>query len=185
LREDNADVRLADQASALGLLNAERRSSLERKRADIERGLAGLRAARLNPDGPTNALLAEAGEPELSSPATAFDLLRRPALTYAVVAAIARLPRYRADVEQQLEIAAKYDGYIRRQLADIDRMRGLEQAALPDELDFADVDGLSTEAGEKLARVRPRSLGQASRISGLTPAAISALAIHLKKTRAG
>jgi tRNA uridine 5-carboxymethylaminomethyl modification enzyme len=185
LREDNADVRLARQASELALLTAERRTALERKRGEIEGGLAALQAARMNPDGVTNALLAEAGEPELSSPATAFDLLRRPALTYATVAMIARLPRHSADVEQQLEIAAKYDGYIRRQLADVDRMRGLEETSLPDGLDFHAIDGLSAEAEEKLARIRPRSLGQASRISGLTPAAISALAIHLKKTRAG
>jgi tRNA uridine 5-carboxymethylaminomethyl modification enzyme len=185
LREDNADIRLADQGMALSLLTPARRAALDRKRTDIACGFAALEETRLNPDGRTNALLARAGEAELSSPVTAFDLLRRPGLSYAVLADIAQLPRYASAVEQQLEIAAKYDGYIRRQLVDVDRMRGLEQTALPDELDFDDVDGLSAEAGEKLARVRPRSLGQASRISGLTPAAISALAIHLKKTRAG
>jgi tRNA uridine 5-carboxymethylaminomethyl modification enzyme len=181
LREDNADLRLADTAEELGILTAERASRLRGKRAAIGRGVAALRKLRVTPSVAINAALAGMDEASLSSPATAFDLLRRPNLSYAKLAALASLDRFDADVERQLEITARYDGYIERQEAEVERMRGLEDALLPENLDFSRVDGLSTEAGEKLARARPRSLGQASRLSGLTPAAISALAIHLKK----
>jgi tRNA uridine 5-carboxymethylaminomethyl modification enzyme len=183
LREDNADVRLAEYARSLGLLDAGRLDKLARKCAAMEHGIATLRRARVNPDARTNAALAAAGEPDLTSPVTAFDLLRRPGLHYATVASAAGLERFPIDIERELEVAAKYDGYIQRQAAEVERMRGLEEAVVPADLDFSSIDGLSAEAGEKLTRVRPGSLGQASRISGLTPAAISALAIHLKKKR--
>ena len=98
-----------------------------------------------------------------------------------MVAELADLERFPPEVELQLTTEASYHGYVERQRAEIERMRSLEDAALPSELDYAGVDGLSSEAREKLMRVRPSSLGQASRISGLTPAAVSALAVHLKK----
>lgn len=119
----------------------------------------------------------------MSGPGSAYDLLRRPGMTYETLANIADLPRYDADVERQIEIEAAYDGYVQRQLEEVDRMAGLESAKIPSGLDYRVVEGLSAEATEKLARVEPRTLGQASRISGITPAAISAVAIYLKKRR--
>jgi len=182
LREDNADVRLAEQALTLGLLPASRQGGVTAKRRALSAGLEALRSTPVNPDAATNAALRRAGEPPLASPTTAFDLMRRPAVGFETVAEIAGLVRPEREIEIQLEIAARYDGYIRRQNDEVERMRGLERTRLPADLDYAAVDGLSAEASEKLERVRPCSLGQVSRIGGVTPAALAALAIHLKKT---
>jgi len=184
LREDNADLRLASHASQVNLLSLERFSALEKKREDVRRAVTALQSCRVAPTEEVNQSLVHLGEMPLATPCSAFTLLRRPSLTYADIALLTGLQRYSPVVEEQLEIAAKYDGYIRRQLAEVDRMRGLEETLLPADMRFEEVHGLSVEAGEKLTRVRPRSLGQAARISGLTPAAVSAIAIHLKKQRA-
>jgi len=183
LREDNADRRLGSLAADLGLLGPERLQALERKREAIAQGLGVLRGRPLNPDGETLTRLAAIGESPLSGPGSAYDLLRRPGMTYETLASIADLPRYDFDVERQIEIEAAYDGYVQRQLDEVDRMSGLESAKIPSGLDYREVEGLSAEATEKLGRVEPRTLGQASRISGITPAAISAIAIFLRKRR--
>ena len=184
LREDNADLRLADKSLSLGLLSAERSRRLVSKRGAIETALAALHDTRANPSQSTNAALEAVGEAALASPCSAFDLLRRPNLEYAFVAELFNLARMDAETEQQISIAAHYDGYIRRQHEEVRRMRGLERTELPAGLDFSAVAGLSSEATEKLSRTRPATLGQVSRMSGLTPAAVSALAIHLKKAGA-
>ncbi len=184
LREDNADLRLAEQALAVGLLSEKRQQALHRKRRLLEQAERDL-ASTVVPSGEAaNQTFLAAGHPPLERSLTAGELLRRPGASYALVAELAGLVRYDSEVEEQLEIRARYHGYIQRQTTEIERMRGLERAALPPEIDYAMVAGLSHEAREKLLRVRPQSLGQASRISGLTPAAITALAIHLKKRRA-
>jgi tRNA uridine 5-carboxymethylaminomethyl modification enzyme len=183
LREDNADLRMLPHAAGLALLPADRRQATEEKRDDIERATRALKTRAVTPSETVNAVLVALGEPPLSCVVTAFDLLRRPSISYAAVATAVGLARFSAGVERQVEIAAKYAGYIQRQHAEIDRVRGLEQAMLPEDLDFDAVEGLSTEASEKLSRVRPRSLGQAGRISGLTRAAVTALAFHLRKRR--
>ncbi len=181
LREDNADLRLAGRALDIGLLPAARVARLGRKQNDFEQAVARLRAARLTPSNASNALLTEAGLGPMTEPISAYDLLRREDVDFAFAAALAGLEDIEATVAEQVQIEARYDGYIRRQQAEIHRMRGLEQTLVPEGFIFRDVAGLSSEATEKLERVRPRSLGQASRISGVTPAAISAIAIHLKK----
>jgi tRNA uridine 5-carboxymethylaminomethyl modification enzyme len=184
LREDNADLRLAEHSSQLNLLSRERLSAVAKKREDVSRAFSELRTRRVSPSDELNRALADLAEAPLATPCSAFELLRRPSLGYAQIAVLVGLARYAAAVEEQVEIAAKYDGYIRRQLAEVDRMRDLEGTLLPSDIRFDEVRGLSAEAEEKLTRVRPRSLGQASRISGLTPAAVAAIAIHLKKQRA-
>ena len=184
LREDNADLRLAEHAAKLDLLSADRFSALMRKREDVDRAISSLQSRRVAPSDAVNRTLTELGEQPLAAPCSAFELLRRPGLGYVELSAVTGIERYAPAVEEQVAIAAKYDGYIRRQLAEIDRMRGLEDTLLPDDMRFDEVHGLSVEAEEKLTRVRPSSLGQASRISGLTPAAVAAIAIHLKKQRA-
>ncbi|MFQ5473896.1 MAG: tRNA uridine-5-carboxymethylaminomethyl(34) synthesis enzyme MnmG, partial [Dehalococcoidia bacterium] len=181
LREDNADLRLAGPANLLGLITPERRAAVETKNRLMADGLEHLLATRVTPRRDVNECLERYGESALASPATAFELLKRPGLDYAEVAEVAELQRYPAAVEEQLEIAASYHGYVERQGEEIARMRSLESTRLPRGLDYASVSGLSHEAREKLSRVRPTSLGQVSRISGLTPAALSALAIHLRK----
>jgi tRNA uridine 5-carboxymethylaminomethyl modification enzyme len=184
LREDNADLRLAPHAAELDLLCETRRKTLQRRHEDVTRVIEGLRARRVAPTGVVNAALSSIGEPALTGPTSAFELLRRPGLRYRDVADLAGLDRFDDAVEEQAEISAKYDGYIRRQLAEVERLRGLEDTVIPADVRFEDVNGLSAEAREKLSKVRPRSLGQAGRISGLTPAAVTALALHLKKRRA-
>jgi tRNA uridine 5-carboxymethylaminomethyl modification enzyme len=116
----------------------------------------------------------------LREAARAFDLLRRPELSYADVVRVARLePALNFDQAAELETEVKYEGYVRRQTEAIERAKRLEDAAIPDSLDFHAVPGLSTEASERLSSVRPRSLGQAARMPGITPAAVSILAVHI------
>jgi tRNA uridine 5-carboxymethylaminomethyl modification enzyme len=185
LREDNADRRLGGHGEKIGLLPAGRRDALREKAAGIHAGLATLRGRRLNPDLVTQEKLVALGYAPLAGPGTAYDLLRRPGMTYEALAGIADLPRFDAAVEREIEIEVAYEGYVQRQLDEVDRMAGLEGTRIPDGMDYARVEGLSAEATEKLRRVEPRTMGQASRISGITPAALSAIAIHLKRrTRA-
>ncbi len=181
LRHDNADHRLSERALSIGLLSEARRSLLTRKCERIEEALSLLRATRINPTREVRELAESAGQSAPMTPLSAFDLLRRPRIRYEQVAAMARLPRYETEVEDELEAEAAYAGYVGRQQEEVARLRALEAAELPVDLSYADVNGLSSEAREKLDSVRPRSLGQAGRISGITPAAVSALAVHLKK----
>lgn len=183
LREDNADRRLADAAIATGLLSEERVAAVRQKASRITDGLAALKATTVKPDGSTQARLAELGESPLPGPGSAYDLLRRPGMTYARLRILADVPVYAREVERQIEIEAAYDGYVQRQLDEVAKMSGLEAARIPVDLDYGQVEGLSAEATEKLRRIEPRTVGQAARISGITPAAVSALAIHLKRRK--
>jgi tRNA uridine 5-carboxymethylaminomethyl modification enzyme len=182
LREDNADIRLLDRADEIGVRSAELCNATREKKAAVEVGIDRLERESVRPNETTNRALAEYGEAPLSSPTTAFDLLRRPGFDYAAVSRIADLSELAESVSSQIEIFAKYEGYIRRQKVEIERMRRLEHTLLPADLSYELVEGLSNEATEKLSRVRPQSLGQVARISGLTPSAVTALAVHLKKT---
>jgi tRNA uridine 5-carboxymethylaminomethyl modification enzyme len=164
------------------LLSDDRDRLLQTKLDGIAAGLADLERTRVTPNNSLNETLTALGHAPLTSPCTAFELLQRPTLDYAGVAGLLGLVRRDAAVEEQLSITARYDGYIRRQADEIRRMRGLEQARLPEDFDYRHVDGLSAEATEKLERTRPQSLGQVSRISGITPAAVAAIAVHLKRT---
>jgi len=158
LREDNADLRLVRYGHGLGLVSRERHEAVERRRAQVAAEIQRLEATRV---GGTRLL----------------QLLRRPEVTYADVRRLD--PDALADptVARQVEVAAKYEGYIRRMLDDVARFRRLEERLIPDGLDYRAVPGLSTEIRERLIEVRPRSLGQASRIPGVTPAAISILTV--------
>jgi len=183
LREDNADVRLERRAHEIGLLTSERLRMVEAKRSALEAGLLELQQTRILPSPTVNRLLADHGETPVTDSVTAFDLLKRPAMTFEVLNQVCGLSRRAADVEIDLSCSAKYEGYVRRQNAETDRTRALEQSLLPLDLDYDRVEGLSSEAREKLARVRPRSLGHAARMSGLTPTAIVAVAVHLRRNR--
>ncbi len=185
LREDNADLRLAKHARSLGLLSFQRLARLKKKQVEISDSLAALERSRVNPNSSVNGRLTVAGTEPLTSPVSGMELLRRPGLDYAFVAAVAGLPRFDPEIERQLEIIVAYQGYIDRAEVEVERMRGLESTRLPPDLDYRTVCGLSVEAAEKLDRVRPCSLGQVSRIGGLTPAAVATLAVHLKKLQRG
>ena len=189
LREDNADLRLTPMGRAMGLVDDPRWSFFERKRAAIA-GRTRAPASRLGPSGHRAATRLEAtlGAP-LSREQRAFELLRRPEVPYAALDAALgdgtddwRHDERLADqVPLQVDVQAKYTGYIDRQHEEIERQRRHEETRLPESLDYAGVRGLSNEVRQKLTQHRPATLGQAARIPGLTPAAISILLIHLKR----
>ena len=185
LREDNADLRLAELGQRVGAVGAaefERtRSKSELIHAEIER----LEATIVVPSTGVNARLRSLGTAEITQPASLAQLLRRPELSYQAVCDLGGSPaqraQLRADVVMQVEVSLKYSGYVKRQSDAVDRFKRMEEARIPDDLDYAAVRGLSREACERLAHIRPRSLGQAARVPGVTPAALSLLSVHLKR----
>ena len=182
LREDNADLRLRDIGYELGLVNNQTYKKFQEKRQVINKTLAKFENTTIKPNPEINSLLEKLGSAQLRQPISLKDLLRRPEVTFDDLAQLAKLDQPLAMVEKhEVQLQVKYQGYIERQNEQVERFRRLESVALPEEIDYAELAGLSHEVIEKLSRVRPRSLGQASRISGITPAAISALQIHLRK----
>jgi tRNA uridine 5-carboxymethylaminomethyl modification enzyme len=188
LREDNADLRLTARGRELGLVCDSRWEFFQRKRATVEQEIERLERAVVQPSEVDAALLGKLGAP-LSREAHAFDLLRRPELHYDDLTAVA--PAATADwqgdealneqVRLQVEVQAKYSGYLKRQSDEIERQIRHEELRLPPDIDYSQVGGLSNEARQRLCDVRPETLGQAARIPGLTPAAVSLLLVHLKK----
>ncbi|MES9815394.1 MAG: tRNA uridine-5-carboxymethylaminomethyl(34) synthesis enzyme MnmG [Candidatus Thiodiazotropha sp.] len=186
LREDNADLRLTETGRHLGLVDDRRWGAFCRKRDAIEREQQRLKGIWLSP-GEVEPAQAEAVlGGVLSKQACAINLLARPNVAYRQLMGLAKLGPGESDpqVIEQLEVQAKYAGYIDRQRGEIEKQRTNEAVLLPDGLDYATVRGLSSEVMEKLQRHRPQTLGQAGRIPGVTPAAISLLLIHLKKRSA-
>jgi tRNA uridine 5-carboxymethylaminomethyl modification enzyme len=187
LREDNADLRLTEKGRDLGLVDERRWQIFSEKRELVESETARLSRVTVRPVDVPN------GHPlgELGRDAGAYDLLRRPEVRYVDVVSLERVgvnpelaklsEEVASQVSQQLEIQARYSGYIERQTAEIERQRKHATTPIPPEFSYVAVDGLSNEVREKLERIRPASIGQAGRISGMTPAAISLLLIHLKK----
>jgi tRNA uridine 5-carboxymethylaminomethyl modification enzyme len=185
LRQDNADLRLRDKGYDVGLVTAEDYRQFTEKRQQIEAEIGRLSASRVLPSEWGNALLQERGTDALTQPALAADLLKRPQLSYAeVLRLLGDTPTLSAAVIEQVEVHLKYDGYIRRQLEQVARMEHMEDMPLPEEADYGRVPGLSHEIREKLAHIRPVSLGQAARISGVTPAAVAILMVYFQKRRA-
>jgi tRNA uridine 5-carboxymethylaminomethyl modification enzyme len=184
LREDNADLRLRALGHAIGAVKDEDQDRTETKQGDIDRVKSLLAQATLRPTDETNRALTVAGTAPIKKISSLLELLKRPELLMSDVCRLGQIDasKIRADLAAQVEIDVKYDGYIQRQQLAIDRIQRMERATIPATLDFERIPGLSREVGEKLAAIRPTSLGQASRISGVTPAAISLLAVHLKRT---
>ncbi len=184
LREDNADLRLTKTGRRLGLVGEEQWRLFEHKREAIERERQRLRDIWVHPrDGVEPDLLREVLGDKLRRESRALDLLSRPKVGYEALMRLPGLGPGATDpkVAEQLEIQSKYAGYIGRQQEEIDRQRARETLCLPIELDYDRVRGLSAEVREKLIRVRPSTVGQAARIPGVTPAAVSLLLIHLKR----
>ncbi len=194
LREDNADLRLTEKGREVGLVDDARWDFFARKREAIGAEISRLQALVVHPSDVPAGLLEKLGAP-LTREADAFDLLRRPQVHYndlsdldssgggGETAAVAWRgdERLRYQVAQQVDVQAKYSGYLIRQSQEIDRQQRHEELSLPADLDYAAVGGLSNEARQRLGDVRPETLGQAARIPGLTPAAVSLLLVYLKK----
>ncbi|GEK47177.1 tRNA uridine 5-carboxymethylaminomethyl modification enzyme MnmG [Bisbaumannia pacifica] len=186
LREDNADLRLTETGRDLGLVDDARWTAFATKREAIERESARFRANWVQPGSAAGERLAEKTGKPLPREYNLMDLLKRPELEYADLAGLPGIegePVADAAVAEQVQIQAKYQGYIDRQQAEIDKLKRFEATRLPADLDFDRVEGLSNEIRQKLAAARPATLAQAGRISGVTPAAVSILLIHLKKHR--
>ncbi len=183
LRQDNADLRLTEQGRALGLVDDTRWASYSEKREAIERETARLKDILVRPEDVSEAeALATFGGP-LAREARALELLRRPQTSHGALTALAVVGDAGAapEVSEQVEIQARYAGYITRQQDEVKRARFQEEMQLPDGFDFAAVSGLSNEVQQRLREVHPATLGQAARIPGVTPAAISLLLVHIKK----
>ena len=195
LREDNADLRLTPKARELGLIDEARWLFFERKRKAATDEIARLESVVVHPQDVMHADAQRVFGGPLSREQSAFELLRRPGVAYEALTRLPLIGAMTADhgtderlieqVLQQVSVQAKYSGYIERQKEEIERQRASEQTTLPANLDYTQVSGLSTEVRQRLTEVRPTTLGQAARIPGVTPAAVSLLLIHLKKrTRA-
>ncbi|GAB4337486.1 MAG: tRNA uridine-5-carboxymethylaminomethyl(34) synthesis enzyme MnmG [Desulfobulbaceae bacterium] len=188
LREDNADLRLRETGRRIGLVDDATWKGFLGKKEHIESTVRTLHTLRLRPTARVNDLLAELGSVSLKQPQSLADLLRRPEISLEVLDRLARLEDETAGLDlaalpwrDEIELQVKYEGYIRRQEEQVARFRKLEETLLPPDMEYAGLPGLSNEVVEKLSAVQPLSLGQASRISGMTPAAISVLQVHLKK----
>jgi len=196
LREDNADMRLTEAGRELGVVDDVRWDAFNRKRDAVSRETERLKGTWVNPgilpEADAVPLLGKAIEREYNL----ADLLRRPAVTYEALMALQEGkfapaqaldgdPLLVAQIREQIEIGIKYHGYIARQAAEVDKLEANESTRLPEDFDYTEVRGLGIEVGQKLNQHRPETLGQASRISGVTPAAISLLLVHLKKKGMG
>jgi tRNA uridine 5-carboxymethylaminomethyl modification enzyme len=190
LREDNADSRLSEIGNALGLLPAEQYNSFRTKQQQIDEGIETLENCWVKPSPETDRTLRRMNSSDLRQKASLADLLRRPELKIAdlvhlcdqenrpVIDSLCRSP-----FTEEIQLRLKYKGYIERQSEQVNRFKKLEKTRIPDDIDYLSLSGLSNEVVEKLSRIRPLSLGQASRISGVTPAAVSILQVHLRKQR--
>ena len=183
LREDNAEFRLREKGFGAGLVGKAAYERTNTRKEAIAAEITRLAKERLSPTAATNERLAALAMPEIKQPVSIKEFVRRPEVrladAYRLLGVSGRLPDVLADI---VETDIKYEGYIERQRLEAERFRKVEHMGIPPTLSFDEVSGLSTEIREKLNSIRPTSVGQAGRISGVTPAAISVLMVHLKKT---
>ena len=184
LRQDNADLRLTPIAYDLGLVSHERHEAAQRKREQTEEELRRLSRFFMSPGNGAAAKVGNLRLPPLERSVSALDYLRRPQVDYQALVEIGVgrdvLP---LETRQQVEVTAKYDGYVRKQQREVDRIKRLEGWAIPPELDYSAITGLGNEARDRLLRFRPLTVGQAARIMGVNPADISVLLVHLERLR--
>ena len=180
LRQDNADERLTPLGHEIGLISDERYARFLEKRENINAEVKRLRTTVIRPSDALNDMLVDRGSSGISSPVKEAELIKRPQISYEDVMAFdADAPELSYEVKEQAALIIEYEGYIKRQIEDIDRLRALEEKLLPEGTDYKDVRGLSLEAIEKLNKIRPSNIGEASRISGVSPADVTVLVIWL------
>ena len=183
LRQDNADLRLTEKGRAIGLVDDKRYGIFTEKRTALERTVSELGKQNISPSAENNAKLEAMGTAPLRSGSSLLDLLRRKEVTYSKLQQAFGLSELAPQVAEQAEIFAKYEGYITKQRQEVERFMKLENKRLPDDIDYRAIKELSSEAAEKLDKVRPANIGQASRISGVSPADIRVLMIALELKR--
>ena len=185
LRQDNADLRLTPIGYEIGLIDEERYNGLLKKKELIEKEVERLKKKTVGARKEVQELLEEHDSTPLQSGTTMAELLKRPELSYDILESIdEERPKLPADVKEQVNINLKYEGYIKRQLRQVEQYKKLENKKIPNDIDYDDVYSLRKEATQKLKEYRPESVGQASRISGVSPADISVLLIYLEKINA-
>lgn len=181
LREDNADLRLTEKGRELGLIGDEQWQLFCDKREQIELEQQRLRSTWIQAGSAEAEIIEQKIQTKLAREYSLMDLLKRPELTYADIAHLKGAAIANEAAAEQVEIEAKYSGYIERQQEDVNRLRAYENTIIPDDFDYSQVEGLSNEVKQKLTAARPQTLARASRISGITPAAISLVLVYLKK----
>jgi tRNA uridine 5-carboxymethylaminomethyl modification enzyme len=185
LREDNADLRLTEIGHRIGLASTAAYQRVDGKKQAITELIAYLENKSATPSAEINSNLQSAGFSPLRNQATLAQILRRPEVGFDQLRRVRPdIPNFKLDVDAQVEIQIKYQGYVNRQLEIVERFQRMEHVRLPNDIDYSLISGLSREVCEKLSRVKPRSLGQASRIAGITPAAIALLSFYIKKKSA-
>ncbi|SDE77219.1 tRNA uridine-5-carboxymethylaminomethyl(34) synthesis enzyme MnmG [Sporomusa acidovorans] len=183
LRQDNADLRLTEKGRKIGLVTDERYARFVAKRTAIEQTLACLKSMQITPLPEIQEKMASLGTAELRTGITLYDLLRRTEVNYEAIRRYFDLPEISPLVREQVEIAIKYEGYIQKQIEQVERSSKLEAKHLPEAIDYSQISGLSLEARQKLNKIKPLSIGQAARISGVSPADISILMVYLEQQR--
>ena len=184
LREDNADLRLMDFGRKFGLISDDLYNKLEKKRRQIEQEHERLKTTRIIPDASVREKIKNIGTAEIMTPITLIDLLKRPKITYNELEQLVPTPDdIMEESKEQVMIQVKYEGYIRREWSQVKQSSELELWKVPQDLDYESIHSLSKEAREKLSKIRPFSLGQASRISGVSPADISVLMVMLSQMK--
>jgi tRNA uridine 5-carboxymethylaminomethyl modification enzyme len=182
LRHDNADLRLTDIGKRIGLISEERYQRFTEKKEAIEAEKERLKSLRIKPVEETQAVIREAGGSELKDGILAVDLLKRPEMNYShIKRLVPNEVELSPDVEEQVEIQVKYEGYIEKSLQQVDKLKKMENKKIPENIDYEAISGLASEARQKLIEVRPLSLAQASRISGVNPADISILLVYIEQ----
>ncbi|OLN22326.1 tRNA uridine-5-carboxymethylaminomethyl(34) synthesis enzyme MnmG [Domibacillus antri] len=184
LRHDNADLRLTEIGYKLGMISEERYAAFTAKKAAIAEEIDRLKSTIIKPDEKTQAIIREAGGSELKDGIRGADLLRRPEMTYEAIKQLIPADRQLdEEVEEQVEIQSKYEGYIEKSLQQVERMKKMENKKIPADIDYDAISGIANEARTNLKEVRPLSIAQASRISGVNPADISILLIYIEQGR--
>lgn len=184
LRQDNADLRLTEKGYKVGLASEERYQKLLRKREQIKNELARLKGTHITPTSEVNKFIESLGSTALKTPISLYELIRRPELSYDVLKEIDKdRPELPREIRLQVETQIKYEGYIKKQMAQIEQFKKLEGKLLSPDIDYSNIGGLSNEAKQKLNKMKPDSVGQASRISGVSPADINVLLIYLEQKK--
>ncbi|MDD4334015.1 MAG: tRNA uridine-5-carboxymethylaminomethyl(34) synthesis enzyme MnmG, partial [Desulfotomaculaceae bacterium] len=185
LRQDNADLRLSEKGFAVGLVSSERLKAMEKKKKLIDEERARLDRTMVPVTEETKKILQDLNSATLPQQGTSLaGILRRPEISYESLLLLpAAHPDLPEEIREQVEIQLKYEGYIKKQQAQVERFKKMEEKKIPQELDYAKVGGLKAEAREKLEQIRPVSIGQAGRIAGVTPADIAVLLIYLEQKR--